>query len=298
MQIGGEWVATDRLGSVVRKGTTNYKYAPYGQEIGGATANDTNKFATYTRDSLSGLDYALNRYYKPEWGRFTSPDPSDQNVRYGVPGSWNMYAYSDGDPITFYDPEGLGVWSAIGGFFKKIAGTVSEKTVSLFSSRGQDVAEADEGVGDPASGDYGQGEGGGVPPGIATSRITYPTFARQLGIYVPFIAGVAGPQLNVYFIPGTAYRSYQLCAGLDLNVAFGKFVSYGVLTTVNDTDIRKIIDGTLVTNIPDGNANVSTSAAYYLGYGVTANPQGTAHGPLASVPGAGVGIGLHSSCGP
>jgi hypothetical protein len=39
MQIGGEWVATDRLGSVVRKGTTNYKYAPYGQEIGGATAD-------------------------------------------------------------------------------------------------------------------------------------------------------------------------------------------------------------------------------------------------------------------
>ncbi|MCL4794219.1 MAG: RHS repeat-associated core domain-containing protein [Bryobacteraceae bacterium] len=106
MQIGGEWVATDRLGSVVRKGTTNYKYAPYGQEIGGATANDTVKFATYTRDSVSGLDYALNRYYKPEWGRFTSPDPLQPGIAQR-PSSWNYYAYTEGDPINFFDPEGL-----------------------------------------------------------------------------------------------------------------------------------------------------------------------------------------------
>ena len=106
LQIGGEWVATDRLGSVVRKGTTNYKYAPYGQEIEGATAKGTTKFATYTRDSLSGLDYALNRYYKPEWGRFTSPDPLQPGTA-ERPSSWNYYAYTEGDPINFSDPEGL-----------------------------------------------------------------------------------------------------------------------------------------------------------------------------------------------
>jgi len=107
MQIGGEWVATDRLGSVVRKGTTNYKYAPYGQEIGGATANDTVKFATYTRDSVSGLDYALNRYYKPEWGRFTSPDPYMHNPSQGDPQSWNLYSYTNGDPVNNADSTGL-----------------------------------------------------------------------------------------------------------------------------------------------------------------------------------------------
>jgi len=107
MQIGGEWVATDRLGSVVRKGTTNYKYAPYGQEIGGATDNDTTKFATYTRDSLSGLDYALNRYYKPEWGRFTSPDPYQASGGPADPGSWNRYTYVGGDPVNKSDPLGL-----------------------------------------------------------------------------------------------------------------------------------------------------------------------------------------------
>jgi RHS repeat-associated protein len=107
LQIGGEWVATDRLGSVVRKGTTNYKYAPYGQEIGGATPNDTNKFATYTRDSLSGLDYALNRYYKPEWGRFTSPDPYTGSAKLQSPLSWNRYTYTGGDPVNYLDPTGL-----------------------------------------------------------------------------------------------------------------------------------------------------------------------------------------------
>jgi len=107
MQIGGEWVATDRLGSVVRKGATNYKYAPYGQEIGGATANDTTKFATYTRDSLSGLDYALNRYYKPEWGRFTSPDPYQASGGPSDPGSWNRYSYVGGDPVNYNDSYGL-----------------------------------------------------------------------------------------------------------------------------------------------------------------------------------------------
>ena len=107
LQIGGEWVATDRLGSVVRKGTTNYKYAPYGQEIGGATANDTVKFATYTRDSVSGLDYAMNRYYKPEWGRFTSPDPYQASGGPADPGSWNRYAYVGGDPVNYNDPSGL-----------------------------------------------------------------------------------------------------------------------------------------------------------------------------------------------
>jgi hypothetical protein len=39
------------------------KYLPYGEERPGATANDTDKFATYFRDASTGLDYAMNRYY-------------------------------------------------------------------------------------------------------------------------------------------------------------------------------------------------------------------------------------------
>jgi RHS repeat-associated protein len=39
------------------------------------TTQDRDKFATYYRDSTTGLDYAQNRYYANTLGRFTSPDP-------------------------------------------------------------------------------------------------------------------------------------------------------------------------------------------------------------------------------
>jgi len=107
LHIGAEWVTTHRLGSVVRKGATNYKYATYGQEIGGGTANDTVKFATYICNSVSGLDYSFSRYYKPEWGRFTSPDPDQASGGPGDPGSCNRYAYLGGDPVNFDGPPGL-----------------------------------------------------------------------------------------------------------------------------------------------------------------------------------------------
>ena len=38
-------------------------YYPYGEEVGSATTNDHEKFATYTRDSYTGIDYADQRYY-------------------------------------------------------------------------------------------------------------------------------------------------------------------------------------------------------------------------------------------
>jgi RHS repeat-associated protein len=56
------------------------RYYPYGQEVGTATANDVAKFGTYTRDSATGLDYAMNRYYQSWWGRFTNPDPYRESV--------------------------------------------------------------------------------------------------------------------------------------------------------------------------------------------------------------------------
>ena len=92
------WVSPDRLGSIG-------KYFPYGQERPSATQDGTEKFATYFRDSETGLDYADQRYHQPGMGRFMTPDrvtgtPKD-------PASWNKYAYTEGDPINGIDPEGL-----------------------------------------------------------------------------------------------------------------------------------------------------------------------------------------------
>src|SRR5579859_903538 len=73
------------------------------------TAQDRAKFATYYRDSTTGLDYAQNRYYASTLGRFTSPDPF-KAAGTGLPSDpqrWNQYAYTRNDPVNRYDPLGL-----------------------------------------------------------------------------------------------------------------------------------------------------------------------------------------------
>jgi RHS repeat-associated protein len=62
-------------------------YGPYGEQKT-TTAEDDVRFATYMRDSVTGLDYAMNRYYSSIIGRFLSPDPSMNNVDYTNPSTW------------------------------------------------------------------------------------------------------------------------------------------------------------------------------------------------------------------
>jgi len=83
------------------------KYFPYGVERPSATTNGTEKFATYFRDSETGLDYAQNRYHQVGMGRFMTTDPYDGSARANAPGSWNRYAYLIGDPVNNSDPNGL-----------------------------------------------------------------------------------------------------------------------------------------------------------------------------------------------
>jgi RHS repeat-associated protein len=100
LKNAGGYVNRDRLGSIG-------KFFPYGQERPSATTNGKEKFATYTRDAETGLDYAVNRYHSSGEGRFLSPDPYINSAGLGSPGSWNRYAYVEGDPINGYDPQGL-----------------------------------------------------------------------------------------------------------------------------------------------------------------------------------------------
>jgi len=94
------YAGSDRLGSFG-------KYYPWGQEKPSATANNTEKFTGYFRDSETGLDYAVNRYHQPGIGRFVSVDPYQGSAGPTAPGSWNRYAYTDGDPVNRLDTQGL-----------------------------------------------------------------------------------------------------------------------------------------------------------------------------------------------
>jgi RHS repeat-associated protein len=63
------------------------------------------------RDTESGNDYFLARYYNSALGRFTTPDWSAKTdpVPYAVftdPQSLNLYAYVRNNPITRVDPDG------------------------------------------------------------------------------------------------------------------------------------------------------------------------------------------------
>ena len=99
---GAQPVAQDRLGTNRVNGA---RFRPYGDEIT-STANDREKFGTYTRDSYTGFDYADQRFYASTYGRFNTPDPYQASGGPSDPGSWNRYSYARAIRINAKRPEG------------------------------------------------------------------------------------------------------------------------------------------------------------------------------------------------
>jgi RHS repeat-associated protein len=103
----GVTVVTDQLGSV--RGTANgevMRYTPYGTERT-STSDGREKWGSYFRDTGTGNDYADQRYKGVGAGAFLSPDPGGiATANLKNPGSWNRYAYVQGDPIDGRDPTG------------------------------------------------------------------------------------------------------------------------------------------------------------------------------------------------
>ncbi|ROQ59131.1 RHS repeat-associated protein [Streptomyces sp. 840.1] len=119
MTRGGKnyYYLTDALGSVVavadEAGTkvNSYGYSPRGvpRSITSETVPQPYRFAGGYQDP-TGLYHFAARYYDPNIGRFTNPDPSGQEQ--------NPYLYAEGDPVNRIDPTGLfslsGVADALG----------------------------------------------------------------------------------------------------------------------------------------------------------------------------------------
>ena len=142
--LGGRLLATtdlygtkyhhpDRLGTrLVTDGangtvTTEQVNLPYGTALTSESSGGFNnrRFTSYDRSATTGMDYAVNRFYNPEQGRFNQVDPIGMGaVRLGNPQSLNLYGYCENDPINHIDPDGL--------FLGKLFGWVGKAFKFLF----------------------------------------------------------------------------------------------------------------------------------------------------------------------
>jgi RHS repeat-associated protein len=121
-----EWLVTDQLGtprmvadrSGSLSGIRRHDYLPFGEELyagsGGRTTGQgytadavRQKFTGKERDSETGLDYSIARYYSSLQGRFTTVDPLLASARKENSQTWNRYAYVLNNPLRLVDPNGL-----------------------------------------------------------------------------------------------------------------------------------------------------------------------------------------------
>ncbi|HEX5887126.1 MAG TPA: RHS repeat-associated core domain-containing protein, partial [Pyrinomonadaceae bacterium] len=118
----------DRLGTRVVSNPSNgtsfeQVTLPFGTALNSESTGSTNRrFTTYDRSGVNGLDYALNRHYDSDQGRFTQVDPIGmRSVSLTSPQTLNLYAYCANDPVNHVDPSGLGFFSFLKKLFKGIA---------------------------------------------------------------------------------------------------------------------------------------------------------------------------------
>jgi RHS repeat-associated protein len=93
-------LTTDANGNIL----TQEGHFPYGEQWYQSGAANKLFFTSYDRDSESGLDYALARYYDSRTGTFCSADPLAGSP--SDPQSWNRYPYGRNDPADITDPSG------------------------------------------------------------------------------------------------------------------------------------------------------------------------------------------------
>jgi RHS repeat-associated protein len=82
-------------------------HLPFGEELVATGTTDKHRFTSYERDSETGTDYAVNRGYSTNTGRFMRPDPYKGSYDFRDPQTLNRYAYVNNDPTNQVDPIGL-----------------------------------------------------------------------------------------------------------------------------------------------------------------------------------------------
>jgi RHS repeat-associated protein len=92
-------------------------HLPFGEESGTSGEQEKHRFTSYERDSESGLDYAVNRGYSANIGRFLQADSCKASSSAENPKGWNRYAYVENNPTNAVDPLGLFLSVGLDDFF-------------------------------------------------------------------------------------------------------------------------------------------------------------------------------------
>jgi RHS repeat-associated protein len=119
---------------------------PFGRALNEESTGSTNRrFTSYDRSTVTGLDYAVNRTYDAQQGRFTQVDPIGMRATsLSDPQSLNLYSYCGNDPVNHVDSDGL-FFKALAKIFKiinkilkwvAIAITVAATVLAVFVSPG------------------------------------------------------------------------------------------------------------------------------------------------------------------
>lgn len=265
MYLGGRLLATvtpdsagegvqyhhpDRLGTrLVTNGAdttvTEQVTLPFGVALDAESTGATNpRFTSYDRSAATGLDYAVNRFYHSQYGRFTQIDPLGMGaVNPSDPQSLNLYAYVSNDPINAVDPIGLQEIRCLGPQYNNACYRVWEwwefpvivVTGCCYDPRDWrplapgDLSRGSSSAGASSGGGGGSGARGGGPSSVSLHEAIY----RGLGGQGPFPGRVPPTQIEkaglvmlapivIAFAGGAALELGLLAGGsgvLDLTVA-------------------------------------------------------------------------------
>ena len=101
--LGSSSVVTDQAGNLVQE-TSFYPYGHSRNQFRPRQIEEPYQFTQKERDAESGLDYFGKRFYAPMIAKWISPDPLEEKG-----GGLNLYAYANGNPLKYYDPNGAEV---------------------------------------------------------------------------------------------------------------------------------------------------------------------------------------------
>lgn len=121
---------TNSTGNIVAQ----YDYDAWGNHISTGlegVVDNSYRYAGYRWDEETGMYFLNSRYYWPTVGRFISRDSFNGFIE--NPQSQNQYAYANGNPLKFIDPEGNVSVPAIINAVRSISGIGARQAAKVWS---------------------------------------------------------------------------------------------------------------------------------------------------------------------